>query len=80
MKTVTRDRSLKAHAEVMLKILLLIIEKTPLGGARKHELRAAYHSVKGAEPHDRTLRRIISDLNAFVATWENEGYSAASCV
>lgn len=70
---VNNSRKAKKHSEVMIKILLRIIERTPAGGATQDDLRETYRQVKKTEPHDRTLKRIINDLNAFFQEWEEEG-------
>lgn len=66
-------RKAKKHSEVLIKILFRIIECTPMGGATQDDLRDTYQQVKMSAPHDRTIKRIINDLNEFFLRWEEDG-------
>jgi hypothetical protein len=49
--------------EVLVKILITIIEKTPRGGATMEDLKEAYRDVKDAVPADKTIYRNLRRLN-----------------
>ena len=51
------------HPETMLKVFWLLSEKAPDGGATMDDLLEAYAEVKGNEPNERTIRRIIDRIN-----------------
>jgi len=54
---------MRDHPEAVLKVLLTVIEKTPMGGATLEELKEAYCEVKDRLPSDKTIRRIIRRIN-----------------
>jgi len=49
--------------EVLVKILITVIEKTPRGGATMEDLKEAYREVKDAVPADKTIYRNLRRLN-----------------
>ena len=51
------------HPETMLKMFWLLSEKMSDGGATMDDLLEAYAEVKGNEPNERTIRRIIDRIN-----------------
>jgi predicted DNA-binding transcriptional regulator YafY len=49
--------------EVLVKMMITVIEKTPHGGATMEELKEAYCDVKDTQPDDRTIYRNIRRIN-----------------
>ena len=54
----TRD-----YPEALVKILLTIMEKTPVGGATMDDLKESYESIRGTVPSSKTIHRAIQRLN-----------------
>ncbi len=54
----TRD-----YPEALVKILLVILEMTPEGGATMEDLKEAYESIRGSVPSSKTIHRAIQRLN-----------------
>jgi len=61
--------------EVLVKILITIIEKTPHGGATMEDLKEAYCDVKDTLPDDRTIYRNIRRINEL---FNPQAYSSES--
>ncbi len=61
--------------EVLVKMMITVIEKTPHGGATMEDLKEAYCDVKDTQPDDRTIYRNIRRINEL---FNPHAYTAAS--
>ena len=51
------------HATFLIRLLLLLIQKTPEGGATLEDIRELYAEEKGSMPSDKSIQRAIRTLN-----------------
>ena len=63
------------HPQALLNVLFTILNRSPVGGASREEIAAAYESAKGHPPSNKTISRIIATLNAYFD--DPYGYSFA---